>query len=329
MAYGRIEQHRLESVALRGNRFDDPHIRPVTLYLPPGYDDTNEPYPVVYMLPAHGKTGQAFLNWKPWESTFPEQLDGWIEAGTVAPCIVVLPDVWTRLGSSQYLNSAIGNYEDYLIQELVPFVDSKVRGNGRRGLIGHSSGGYGAIVQAMRHPELFHAVACHAADMYWEYTCLPGIAGLHQALAKVGGAAEFLAQVESITPKGGTFWKTVMVMCWAMVHATNPDAELGFDLPIDPTTGALDESVWQRWLAFDPVRMIDDANYQAALRAMRLVYIAAGEYDEYQAQIGARLFSQKLHAAGITHIHEEQPIGHSGSDVPYEHSLGLLVQALI
>jgi len=326
LANGRVEQHLYTSQVLQENWFGDPHQRTQTVYVPSQYAE--QALPVIYLLPAHGKSGQAFLNWKPWEPSFMHQLDTWMGAGTVLPALVVFPDMWTSLGSSQYLNSAMGRYEDHLIQELIPFIDTTYKTTNLRAVIGHSSGGYGAIVQAMRHPEIFHAVACHAADMYWEYTCLPAIAALHQALEKYGGAAHFLAEVSDITPKNGLFWKTVMTMCWSMAHATNAEAPLGFDLPIDETTGALNQAVWERWLTFDPVRMIEHPEHQAALRGMRAVYVAAGAYDEFQAQIGARLFSQKLTHAQIDHRYEEQPIGHSGSDVPYEQSLALLSEAL-
>jgi len=332
MSFGSIEQKPFESVALFGNRFGDPHLRPLTVYLPPGYaDDPDRRYPVVYVLASHGNTGQAFLNWKPWAESLPQRLDRLMGGGLVAPALVVLPDTWTSLGSSQYLNSTIGAYEDYLIQEIIPHIDRtyRTRGDGFRAVLGHSSGGYGAIVQAMRHPDVFSVVACHAGDMYWEYTCLPGIAALHQGLQKYGGAAQFLADLASIEPKNGTFWKTVMTMCWALAHGSNPDAPLGFDLPIDPATGALDEAVWARWLRYDPVRMLDVAAHQTALRRMKAVYITAGLYDEYQLQVGARVFCQKLAHLGIPHLHEELPTGHSGADVPYDRSLELLVKSLL
>jgi enterochelin esterase family protein len=40
--------------------------------------------------------------------------------------IAVLPDCFTRYGGSQYVNSsATGNYEDYLTEEIIPFVDEQ------------------------------------------------------------------------------------------------------------------------------------------------------------------------------------------------------------
>jgi S-formylglutathione hydrolase FrmB len=324
---GRIEQHTLESHALKGNYFKDPTTRPLLVYLPPNYDASRR-YPVLYVLPAHGATGLTFLNWRAYEESMPDRLNRLMGVEGVPAAIVVMPDNWTALGSSQYLNSVIGRYEDYLIKEVVPFIDSHYP-TAARGVLGFSSGGYGAIVQAMRHPDVFSAVACHASDMYWEYTCLPDLASLHQRLSKYGGAEAFLKDVNAIQPKGGAFWKTIMSLCWSMAHGTNPDAALGFDLPIDPETGALNLSVWERWLTFDPIRMIDNPDYQAALRGMKQVLVTAGSYDEYQLQVGARLFSKKLTEYAIPHIHEEVEGAHSGSDVPYDRMIRLLVESLV
>ena len=68
--------------------------------------------------------------------------------------IVVFVDAWTALGGSQFLNSAsTGRYLDYLCDEVVPFVDGRypvLPGRDHRGLSGHSSGGYGAMVVPIR-----------------------------------------------------------------------------------------------------------------------------------------------------------------------------------
>jgi enterochelin esterase family protein len=326
---GFIERHPLKSQALLGNRFNDPSERVVTVYLPPTYQESAERrYPTVYLLPSHGNTGAAMLNWKPWAETMEQRLDRLMGQEGLPAAIVVMPDLWTSLGGAQYLDSAIGQYETHFIQELVPFVDSHYRTSDSRALIGHSSGGYGALVYAMKHPQLFSACACHSGDMYWEFTCLPGISRLHQGLSRYGGAEAFLAGINTIQPKNTPFWDVLMTLCWSLAHGANPDAPLGFDLPIDPQTGALDQAVWERWLTFDPLRMIETPDYQAALRAQRHIYLTAGLYDEYQLQVGARLFSRKLTELGIAHLHEELPVSHSGSDVPYDRSLRLLLEAL-
>ncbi len=329
----RIEQPVLESQVLRGNPLDDPVARRVTVYLPPGYDDSpDQRYPSLYLLSSHGNTGPGLLNWQPWDVSVPQQIDALIDAGRLGPVIVVLPDMWTRFGSSQYVNSAgMGRYEDYLINEIVPFVDAHYRtlpSRDHRGVLGRSSGGFGAITQALHHPEVFGAFACHSGDLYWEFTCIPGLAKMAQQLERYGGLDAFIRDIPTIRPKNSTFWELIMTVCWSAAFGSNPSAPHGFDLPIDPETGALNEDVWARWLAHDPLRKVDDPAYAAALREMRLAFIDVGAYDEYQLQVGARLLHRKLDALGIAHIYDEYPDGHRGTHYRYDTSLPLLYEAL-
>lgn len=327
----RIEQPVLDSAILKDNPPGDPALRRVTVYLPPGHDDVpDRRYPVVYLLSSHGHTGQGMMNWQPWDGTIQDQIDALYAAERIGPLIVVMPDMWTRFGSSQFINSAgIGRYEDYMLQEIIPLIDRNYRtipDRDHRGIMGRSSGGFGAITQAMRHPEVFGAFACHSGDLYWEYTCLPGISRLHQQLERFGGLDAFIADIPTIRPKNSAFWDTVMTVCWAAAFGGNPAAPHGFDLPIDPRTGALNEVVWARWLAYDPVRAVDA--HADALRRMNLAFIDVGQYDEYQLQVGARVLRDKLAAQGIQHVYQEYPDGHRGTQYRYDTSLPLLYEAL-
>lgn len=329
----RIEQPVLDSHILRDNPLGDPHRRRVTVYLPEGHDDiADRRYPTIYLLSSHGSTGQSLMNWRPWEATIQQQLDALIASGRLGPVIVVLPDMWTRFGSSLYINSeGLGRYEDYLLQEVIPLIDTNYRtfpDRDHRGVLGRSSGGFGAITLAMRHPEMFSAVACHSGDLYFEYTCLPGISRMHQQLQRYGGLEAFIRDIPTIRPKNGTFWELVMTVCWAAGFGGNPTSPHHFDPPIDPKTGALIPEVWERWLAHDPIRKPDQPVMAAALRRMKLIFIDAGQYDEYQLQVGARLLHHRLDALGITHEYEEYPDGHRDTHYRYDVSLPRLFEAL-
>lgn len=329
----RIEYPMLDSRALQGNPLGDPHRRPVAVYLPAGHDDIpDRRYPSIYLLATHGSTGPGLLNWQPWGTTIKDQIDALIASEKMPPAIVVLPDCWTRFGSSQYINSAgIGRYEDYLVDEVIPLVDRNFRtlpGRDHRGIMGRSSGGFGAITQVMRHPDVFGAFACHSGDLYFEFTCLPGLSKMHQQLERFGGLDAFIRDIPTIRPKSGTFWELVMTVCWAAAFGDNPAAPHGFDLPIDPATGALIPAVWERWLAHDPLRRLADPTYTAALRSLKLAFIDCGSYDEYQLQVGARLLHTRLDALDIPHIYQEYPDGHRDTHYRYEVTLPLLSNAL-
>jgi hypothetical protein len=68
-------------------------------------------------------------------------------------------------------------------------------------------------------------------------------------------------------------------------------------LPFDPRTGVIRPEVWQRWLDWDPVRMIP--KYAEALRGLRAIWIDAGVRDEWFLDIGAEAVDTALRQAGV------------------------------
>ena len=76
--------------------------------------------------------------------------------------IVVMPNARNAFDGSFYTNSPVtGNWEQFIVRDLVNYVDHKyrtLRTRKARGLAGHSMGGYGALRIGMRHPETFSAV---------------------------------------------------------------------------------------------------------------------------------------------------------------------------
>ena len=85
-----------------------------------------------------------------------------IATGSIGPFILVSVDMTTPLGCSWYVNSPVtGNWEDFMVQELVPYIDGNFRtlpDRDSRAITGIFMGGYGAIRLAMRHPDVFGSV---------------------------------------------------------------------------------------------------------------------------------------------------------------------------
>ena len=127
--------------------------------LPAGYASASRRYPVLYFL--HGLFG----NDHRWiDRGGKEIFDRLTADGTIGQFIVVLPDG----GETFYINSEDGKdrYEDFFIQEFLPFIDHHYRTiatKDARGISGLSMGGYGALHLAMRHPDLFGSVAATSA----------------------------------------------------------------------------------------------------------------------------------------------------------------------
>ncbi|MGH9916885.1 MAG: alpha/beta hydrolase-fold protein, partial [Pyrinomonadaceae bacterium] len=138
--------HRLDinSVHLRNNVLGDPTDRIVDVYVPAGHDGAG--LPLLVDLVGFTAGGPAHTNWKGFGENVPERLDRLIGSGEMPPVVVAFPDCFTRLGGNQYINSAaMGNWEDFLIDEMLPKVEGQFRcgGFGKRGVFGKSSGGYG------------------------------------------------------------------------------------------------------------------------------------------------------------------------------------------
>lgn len=164
-AQGRGVIHRVEVPApsLVGNRMGDSPTRLVSVYLPPSYSThPHRRYPVVYLLHGFGADDRAFIAGAYQNLNIRVSMDSLVRAGLVREMIVVTPNVRNRFDGSFYANSPLtGNWEDFIARDLVSFIDSHYRTLARRsarGIAGHSMGGYGALMLAAKHPELFSAV---------------------------------------------------------------------------------------------------------------------------------------------------------------------------
>jgi len=131
--------------------------RKLAVYLPAGYEGTAQRYPVIYYLPNPGNFDEGF-----YRGQVRGLLDRAAAAGEIGKVIFVAADLATPLGCSWYVNSPVtGNWEDFMVRELVPYIDANFRtlaSRDSRGIAGDFMGGYGAIRFGMTHPEVFGSV---------------------------------------------------------------------------------------------------------------------------------------------------------------------------
>lgn len=259
------------SHALQGNALDDPFERDVLCYVPAGYATSKASYPVIYFLTGFTGSGRSMLNFDPFMESMDVRLDRLIATGAMPPAICVLPDCFTRLGGSQYMNSsATGNYDDYLIQELVPFVDASLRtqpGAEHRAVTGKSSGGYGAMRLAMLHPEIFGAFGSHAGDAYFAYCYLPDFPKFVTGIERHGGVEGFFRHFSGLPKKTHEAMAVLNILAMAACYSPNAAQPMGIDLPVTLPGGEIRADVWKRWEANDPVHMARE--HAIALRSMR------------------------------------------------------------
>jgi S-formylglutathione hydrolase FrmB len=328
---GRIETFTIDSTALAGNPLGDPARRRVPVWLPPSYDSAPaRRYPVIYWLAGFTSNGLSLFQGNPWQPALGDRLDRLMALGSMGEVIVVAPDCFTRFGGSQYLDSpASGLYETHVCGELIPAIDARFRTvalRDARGIGGKSSGGFGALVLAMRHPDLFAAVASHSGDGYFELSVARDIPQVFRSLRRHGGINGFLTHFDAAPVKRSDDVTTMMMLAMGAAYAPDPTMPHGFALPFDFETGEIVDAVWRRWKAWDPVEMV--GRHAEALRGMRLVFLDAGTRDEWALDLAARILANRMRTLGIAVEHQEFDDGHMNTGYRNEVSLPKIAAAL-
>ncbi|MFD0854908.1 alpha/beta hydrolase, partial [Actinomadura adrarensis] len=250
---GRLDERTINSAMLRDNPLGDPDRRPLWIYLPAEYDraaDTR--FPVVYMLQGYLGHLQMWRNRQPFQQTFIEVADQLFARSAAPPAIIVFVDAWTSYGGSQYVDSpGTGRYHSYLCDEIVPWVDANYRTlahRDHRGVMGKSSGGYGAMITPMLRPDLFGGLATHAGDALFEYTCFAKFPRCVRLLRARDGDVhawyrDFRRRATLTRPEDVS-----LLILYGMSACFSADDDGTPVLPFDPRSGALVPEVWRRWL---------------------------------------------------------------------------------
>jgi enterochelin esterase-like enzyme len=196
---GTVERIKVHGKSLEGNLEGDSPDRDVFIYLPPGYaTNSTQRYPVVYMLHGYGLTAE---RWMPF-TRMADAADKNIAAGTMKEMILVNPDAFTLYNGSMYSTSpTIGDWESFIAEDLVSYIDNHYRtipDRLSRGLGGHSMGGYGTVRIGMKRPDVFSSMYIMSA------CCLmnnPGAGGNRGAAARgADGAAGARGAAGGATP---------------------------------------------------------------------------------------------------------------------------------
>jgi enterochelin esterase-like enzyme len=310
-----------ESNVLRDNPLKDPNRRRVGIIYPEEYEGR----PILIYLSGYLSSSLTQINYNPLGEDMKRKVERLINEGKMKGSVIVLPDMFTKVGGNQYINSsAVGMYEDFLIKELIPFLKDKFKSD-KIGIFGHSSGGYGALVLGMKYSNVIKAIADHAGDSYFEYVYLPTFPKAIEQLRRFKTPEEWLEN----------YWKkenkqhredlnTLNVIGMAAFYSPKDEK---IELPFDLETGEILEEVWRKWLDKDPVRMVD--KYADNLKMLKFIFIDVGKKDEFNIQYGSRTLHKKLQKYGINHYYEEFNDGHLHTTYRYDISLSLLEKALM
>jgi pimeloyl-ACP methyl ester carboxylesterase len=323
---GRLDEYWVESEALRGNPLGDPHVRPLWVWTPPGYDpEGDRRYPSVYVI--QGFTGQLDMwrNRAPFRPNYPELVD------ELAPeCVVAFVDTWTSVGGSQFIDSpATGRYHTYLCDELVQWVDARYRTRPapeHRGIQGKSSGGYGALLTAMLRPELFGGVASHAGGGLFDVSIRPFFREVARTLRDLydGSPERWLHDFRS-RPAFSRPNDIHLLLQYGFSAAYSRDGSVR--LPYDLETAEVIPELWEQWLAWDWPALVPAR--AEALRSLRAVWIDAGTRDEWFLDLTTEWLRRRLTELGVADLHVEFfDAGHADIEFRYPGGLAYLVDRL-
>ena len=306
----KLQNKVMISDALAENVIGNTNVRKMQIYTPPGYEKHGEQrYPVVYLLHGLPFSEKCYTDIKTWDEWiggtspfqeypdfpsegFREWVDGLIESGTIEPMIIVMPNAANEMyGFSFYTNSILnGNFEDFIVKDLVNYIDDNYRtiaSSGGRAVIGNSQGGYAAIKFGLLHPDKFGVVASHSGLLY-----LDGMLSLGEVVVAENPDGFMGPDPDKFLTSAGY----AMSSAWSP-NLSNPPFLV--DLPFEYPSGDVIEEVRLRWLEHDVFTMLDD--YSNNFRSLNGIYMDAGMYDELGINEMMGAFSIKLDAYVIPH----------------------------
>ena len=273
---------KFDSQALKANKVGEKTEKEVCIYLPPSYFKSDKSYPVVYYLHGYMEHASTFV------SGSKKQLDEAFKNGG-KEFILVGVNGLNQLGGSFYTNSPVsGNWEDYVVDEVVSLVDENfrtIKDGKARGICGFSMGGYGAYNIAFKHPDVFGAML----------TMSPGLIA------------------DGDLPAALTTWQNDGAFKRAYSQAFSPnenDTKTYGNIP--QLTGTTEDNAivadWENGFGNINQKVEDYIALNNPLKAIKIVY---GDRDNYDwIPRGCEFLSKSLDEHGIEHVSESFNGGH-------------------
>ena len=288
----RVATVTVHSAAIEGNLEGNSAERTVYVVTPPGYDEhPGKHYPVVYFL--HGY----YVEPKAYADLFDLQdaLSGAAAAGNEV--IFVMPDGYSKHRGSFYSNSpTTGNYEDFVAEDLVAYIDSHYRTIAKRegrGLAGHSMGGYGALRVGMNHSEVFSSLYVMSAG-----------GGSVRPITREAAESVIADQgtVDLAAPIGGVQGELARLAAWSPDPTKAPNY-------VDPglrADGTIDPDIQARIAANSITGMLP--GHVRDLKRYEAIALDVGDKDGLMAD--SKKFSGEMDRFGIAHRLEIYDGGH-------------------
>ena len=260
--------------------------------LPQGYNaaDATKKYPVIVFLHGASTTATEMVNTL-------ELLLLFINTNNLAKVIFIIPDGSCEpYKGSFYTNSTLyGNYEDYIVADVMEEVESKYNTYNRRekwSIMGHSMGGFGAMKIALKYPEKFIGVSALSGplNITWIDDLLPEIRTEHG----------------SVAPYDFTYSGNVTKLIYSMAGAfsPNPGATPPILFPLN-SEGNTDQSVLGLWEQHNPINLIRNWKGNPDMA----IHTYCGDLDEFKLAKTNKMFSDTLDKYNLPHTYRQDPNG--------------------
>ncbi len=290
---------KVNAPSLKNNIIGELLTQNIAVYLPPNYSTSGKKYPVLYFLPGYGD------DYDTYGSMFKMLMDKLLASGKANEMIVICINGKNRFHGSFYVNSpVIGNWQDFIVKDVIPYVDGNfrtIKSAKGRGIAGHSMGGFGVLNLVMNCPGIFDSA----------YSMSPGIfapGGLKDGpfdfsyLQDTGlrklSKEEYVKRVEQMG------WNQDVTFAYGSAFAYDVKAGIPFiQCPKgDIEKGWTHDKIWARWEnGFG--NLVEKVNKSKKnLLKLKAFTIEYGNYEENTwIPAGCKYFTKLLKKAGIPH----------------------------
>ena len=282
-ATGSVEDKDIMSEAIAENIIGDDGNRTISIYLPPSYKSSSKNYPVVYFLSGFGDSCQGVL------MGFKAKLDDQIKYGAKEFILVSLDGI-NQTGGSFYVNSPImGNWEDFVVKEVVSFMDKNYRTIAKstsRGISGFSMGGFGALNLSLRHPDIFSSSLVFCPGVFAEND-------LDSVLDSWSGSSD-------------------ITISYAQAFSPNKKDKEGYGNILNSSDIKAKNQVWKDWMNGYSNWGTKLDKYLALKKPLKAIEIIYSHYDNYSwIPSGCKHIANLMKKKKINYIINEFDGGHS------------------
>jgi S-formylglutathione hydrolase FrmB len=289
-ANGKVLTVKVQSQSIANNMLGDSEFRRVSVYLPPGYDQNSDRnYPVIYMLSDMNGTNEDWFHISG-NQLLAEIIDNTIRSGKIKPMIMVFPDGKNKFGGCWYTNSSVsGNWEDFVVTDLVNYIDQNFRTLPfamSRGIAGKGMGGYGALKLATKNPGIFSTV--YSLNALVDFETLISQPYLWDNSFKTAALATGYPTNDELADK-------LLGMAVAFAPDKDKTGMLG-NLP-KTETGEIIQDVFEKWMANDLLKMIPQ--FSNNLNLLKAITVDCSTADA-KVMLNSN-YSDALKSNGIKH----------------------------